>query len=238
MQMSEPSAPRRQAWGCWPCVAASLAIHALLLGLGNLYFWKDSEVRFSWAEHSVAVCLVSPGVPQKGEAQEPVSDVKPEPFSENAMEPARPVPTQPRKVAQKKKSAVEKRKPAPPSEAPGSESPSPERKGEAEGNGLVPHQGVAGGPSKGDASAPTYARFVPPEYPPQARRRNLGGRVLLRVLVDTEGRAKEMEVVESSHPMFTEAARKSARRSRYVPLMRQGRSLESWVLIPFQFTLK
>ena len=236
--MSEPSAPRRQAWGCWPCVAVSLAIHALLLGFGNLYFWKDSEVRLSGAEHSVAVCLVSPGVPQKGEAQEPVSDVKPEPFSENAMEPARPVPTKPRKAAQKKKPVAEKRKPAPPSEAPGSESPSPERKGEAEGNGLVPHQGVAGGPSKGDASAPTYARFVPPEYPPQARRRNLGGRVLLRVLVDAEGRAKEMEVVESSHPMFTEAARKSARRSRYVPLMRQGRSLESWVLIPFQFTLK
>jgi TonB family protein len=57
------------------------------------------------------------------------------------------------------------------------------------------------------------------------------------VLIGAEGRAKEIEVLESSHPDFTKAARKSAQRSRYVPLMRQGHAEEAWVRIPFRFTL-
>lgn len=165
--------------------------------------------------------------------------VLPEPSPAPAVEAkAKIEEPKPKPVPEKKKKAKKEKKkarPKPPVETlKKNETPPPAQD--------TPEAQTAPEPEKelviGKGHAPSYARFLPPDYPPRARRQNIEGSVLLRVLVDREGRAAEITVVESSHPEFTRAAQKSARRSRYVPMKRLGQPVEAWVLIPFHFKLR
>ena len=220
---------------CWPFLAASFALHAALLGLD---FGQGVEMRFFAPEHSISVSLVAAGARQEKAEEKGAGEQSVEAVSVKEVAHAS-TPTVSRYAAPEKKRAnPPKIKPAPQGE-PAREQNSPAGKETAPGK-ADPHssQGATVERTIGVGDAPSFARFVPPEYPHQARARNIEGRVLLRVLVGAEGRAKEIEVVESSHPAFTKAARKSAQRSRYVPLTQQGMAEDVWVLIPFQFTLK
>ncbi len=89
----------------------------------------------------------------------------------------------------------------------------------------------------GEAGAPDYSTYVPPAYPVRARREGRSGKVLLRVYINAEGEAEEVQVLSSSHPVFTGAARTSALRSSYVPLRLAGEAQACWVRIPISFNL-
>ncbi len=175
---------------------------------------------------------------------EPEPEPKPEPEPERKAEPE-PVPAakpavEPEKVSVAPRVPEKKKKPARKAKREERKAPAREEKkaSEAQAAPVPSSPEPEKDPVIGQGSAPSYARFLPPEYPPKARRQNIQGRVLLRVLVDREGRAADIQVVESSHPEFTRAARKSARRSSYVPMKRLGQPVESWVLIPFHFQLR
>ena len=236
LMFSDALPQRKSKYGRF--LVASLAFHALLLGLGELDFQQGLELRFHSLERSLSVDLIAPGVPEERPEGETVAAPSSEPVTVQEVEKSHPAPAQTRKVERKKQVAPAKRR-AEPKEEPSTAPNQPaDHMGMPAEKASFPHSKGAGERTIGDVGAPAFARFVPPEYPHQARARNLEGRVVLRVLVSAEGRAREIEVLESSHPDFTRAARKSVQRSRYVPLERQGRAEEVWVLIPFQFTLK
>lgn len=83
-----------------------------------------------------------------------------------------------------------------------------------------------------------YLNNPRPAYPVLARRLGEQGRVLLRVLVSGEGRAREVQVKEGSgFNRLDQAAREAVSYWRFVPA-RQGReSVEAWVLVPIAFSL-
>jgi len=77
-----------------------------------------------------------------------------------------------------------------------------------------------------------------PRYPESARRDGKEGRVLLRVLVNEEGRSASVEVNRSSGiEALDQAAVEAIKRWRFSPARLGDRPVESWVRIPIEFRL-
>lgn len=99
---------------------------------------------------------------------------------------------------------------------------------------------AAGGSGGGRARfTPASYDYAPaPPYPEHARREGREGRVLLRVLVDPEGRSKTVEVrLSSGSDVLDRAAEEAVKRWRFVPARSGGRAVESWVNVPVEFRL-
>ena len=109
--------------------------------------------------------------------------------------------------------------------------------------------GVVGGRPGGQGDAPIPAdrvahppvpiQKVLPTYPPMARARGLEGVVVLRAIVDREGRVEEAVTVVTSAPTFDEAAVAAVRRWRFQP----GRDGDNTIVrvlieIPIRFQLR
>ena len=84
-----------------------------------------------------------------------------------------------------------------------------------------------------------YLKPPEPVYPPISRRHGEQGRVVLRVLVGTDGEPERIEVHRSSgYPKLDGAAREAARQSRFKPYVEDGKATPVWALIPIHFALE
>ena len=83
---------------------------------------------------------------------------------------------------------------------------------------------------------PVRLHIDPPVYPDVARTAGAEGTVLVRVLVDKEGKVKDVIVVEPV-AMLAEAAVKCAKTAVFRPALSQGRPVEVWVMMPITFKL-
>jgi protein TonB len=83
-----------------------------------------------------------------------------------------------------------------------------------------------------------YGYAPKPEYPDSARSEGKEGRVLLRVLVDVEGKTKTVQVnLSSGNDALDRAAIDTVRRWRFSPARYGDHPIESWVRIPIDFRL-
>jgi periplasmic protein TonB len=84
-------------------------------------------------------------------------------------------------------------------------------------------------------------RYLQPpvlRYPLQAKRLRQQGIVQLRVLVGTDGRAKEIEIAATSgHESLDNAARESVARALFKPYLEGGRPRAVSVVVPIEFAL-
>lgn len=98
-----------------------------------------------------------------------------------------------------------------------------------------------GAGSMGGGIALSQARYrdTPrPVYPESARSKGREGRVLLRVLVDNEGRSKQVEINSSSgSDALDRAAAETIKRWRFYPAHFGDQPIESWLRIPIEFHL-
>jgi TonB family protein len=115
--------------------------------------------------------------------------------------------------------------------------------GESDGSGI---SGSGTGSGIGQANKGAGGQFVQahyvyspkPQYPDRARREGREGRVLLRVLIDEEGRSKSVEVKRSSgSAALDRAATEAISQWRFFPAHSGDRPVESWVRIPIDFQL-
>jgi protein TonB len=84
-----------------------------------------------------------------------------------------------------------------------------------------------------------YLSNPPPTYPPLSRRMGEEGKVQLRVFVDGNGRASQIELKTSSgSPRLDQAAQDAVWRWKFVPARRGDEAIAAWVLVPIVFTLK
>lgn len=85
-----------------------------------------------------------------------------------------------------------------------------------------------------------YAVAPPPPYPRDAIKAGAQGTVMLRVLVDVDGRPLEVVVERSSghRSLDREAVRQVQQRWRFEPAMRDGRPVQAWGLVPIGFHLQ
>ena len=86
---------------------------------------------------------------------------------------------------------------------------------------------------------PSVVKNARVEYPRKARRLGLSGRVVVQLVVDTEGKPQSCKI-RSAEPTghFEEAALSAARGMRFIPGKIQGRPVNTVVLIPFNFSLR
>lgn len=77
-----------------------------------------------------------------------------------------------------------------------------------------------------------------PPYPRASRRMGEEGTVVLRVFINTEGRAEQAEIRTSSgYTRLDEAALETVKRWRYVPGKRAGVPEAMWFNVPIRFVL-
>lgn len=88
-------------------------------------------------------------------------------------------------------------------------------------------------------AVPLYLKNPPPQYPAAARRRGYEGTVRVEVLVDREGKVRDLRLVESSgHAMLDRAAIGAVKGWRFEPARRGEEKVEMWVTVPLTFRLK
>lgn len=154
------------------------------------------------------------------------------------------------------------RRPAPPQPAPSpntaapSRTPSPQATGAATPTASTaaqsaPATGSPQGSAPAVATAPAPARVeLPsssadylnnprPPYPPLSKRLGEQGKVVLHVLIETDGSASTAEVRASSgYERLDQAALQTVLRWRYVPGKRNGVAEAMWFNIPINFVLE
>jgi protein TonB len=92
-----------------------------------------------------------------------------------------------------------------------------------------------------DASEPKIIpeSMVQPEYPEDARKAKVQGKVILQALIDREGRVAEVEVLRSvpEFPSLAEAAVEAVSQWRYEPAERNGKPVAVYFTIVVEFKL-
>jgi protein TonB len=90
-----------------------------------------------------------------------------------------------------------------------------------------------------DAQAVGYLVPPAPRYPPASRRLREEGEVLVRVLIDAEGRPREVDVLRSSgHARLDVAAVEAVRSALFRPYVADGRARAAYVRVPVEFALR
>ncbi len=84
---------------------------------------------------------------------------------------------------------------------------------------------------------PQVLRTVEPVYPEMAKKAGIEGRVVIKALVNEEGRVTYVEVIQSTNPIFDEPAKRAAMEFLFRPGMQRDRPVKVWVAIPFRFQL-
>ena len=99
--------------------------------------------------------------------------------------------------------------------------------------------GSSGKASEGVRKAsPVYSRNPPPVYPRSARARRLEGTVELNVLVDTEGRVRDLNLRKTSgYTVLDRAAMDSVKQWIFEPGKTGCCPMEMWVVVPMVFKL-
>lgn len=79
--------------------------------------------------------------------------------------------------------------------------------------------------------------YMQVNYPMAARQQGIEGRVILTFIVDEEGNAHEIEVMQSAHPMLDSAAVRAVRHTRFVPGRHEGDPVPVRMRLPIRFQL-
>jgi protein TonB len=86
---------------------------------------------------------------------------------------------------------------------------------------------------------PLYKQNEPPLYPLKARRLGYEGIVMLKVLIDDNGRVDDLRVLKSSgHRVLDRAALSAVKKWLFEPGTEDGVKKKMWVKIPVRFDLK
>jgi TonB family protein len=113
--------------------------------------------------------------------------------------------------------------------------------GSGKGGGLGPGEGggIGGGVFKvgGGVSGPVVIVKVDPEYSEEARKAKYSGEVVLAIVVDTEGHAKDIHVVKSLGMGLDEKAMEAVEKWRFKPGMKGGQAVAVRATIAVNFRL-
>jgi protein TonB len=75
-------------------------------------------------------------------------------------------------------------------------------------------------------------------YPEMARKAGIEGQVVVRVLVDKNGKPKKVVVQSSDSQMLNQAAIDAVMKSTFTPAIQNGQPVMCWVSIPIRFKLR
>ncbi len=98
----------------------------------------------------------------------------------------------------------------------------------------------SGRPSEGlGITAPVLTRKVAPAYPDEARQDKVTGVVVLQLLIDAEGKVREVEVLQNPDPRLTKAAVEAVKQWEFEPAHdKDGKPLSVKSSVTLNFALK
>ncbi len=83
-----------------------------------------------------------------------------------------------------------------------------------------------------------FARAFQPEYPAGKLRLEIEGSVTVRVLIGTDGRVRQVQVIRATDPDFAKATEKQALKAwRFKPATRDGAAVEDWQTLTVRFDI-
>ena len=83
---------------------------------------------------------------------------------------------------------------------------------------------------------PHPSRIVTPEYPAEAKKKRIVGKVTVKVLVDKVGNVEDVQFIHGLE-IFREAALAAAWQFRFRPGKHQGERRKVWMIMPIEFSL-
>jgi TonB family protein len=84
---------------------------------------------------------------------------------------------------------------------------------------------------------PVPAKRVMPDYPDNARKKNLEGTVWVKCLISRRGDVLKAIVVKSDNPIFDEPSLGAMKQWKFVAASFKGKPVAVWVLMPFRFKI-
>ncbi len=91
---------------------------------------------------------------------------------------------------------------------------------------------------KAAARDPKFARDFQPDYPVGLLQREIEGKVTIKVLVGTDGRVREANVIAATHPDFAKVTQRQALSEwRFKPATRDGKPVEDWQTLTVRFDI-
>jgi protein TonB len=84
---------------------------------------------------------------------------------------------------------------------------------------------------------PKITHFAKPEYPEMARRAQIEGTVIVKVLVGPDGNVKDAQVIQGVNPLLNKAAIVAARKCKFIPGKQRNIPVKAWMALPFNFRL-
>jgi TonB family protein len=85
--------------------------------------------------------------------------------------------------------------------------------------------------------APNPTRQIMPVYPDDAKAQGVEGTVYVKLLVTSDGRVGEAQVLKSDAPSLNQAAIDAALRWTFTPAKKGDASVPVWITLPFRFKL-
>jgi len=84
---------------------------------------------------------------------------------------------------------------------------------------------------------PRITHFAKPDYPEMARRAQIEGTVIVKVLVGPDGSVKDAQVLQGVNPLLNNAALVAARKCKFIPGKQRNIPVKAWMALPFNFRL-
>jgi protein TonB len=85
-------------------------------------------------------------------------------------------------------------------------------------------------------SPPKVVKQMPVKYPSAAKKNGITGKVIVRCLIGTDGKAGNFEIVESEPAgIFEDAALATLKYWQFRPGIMSGELVATWVKVPFKF---
>jgi protein TonB len=85
---------------------------------------------------------------------------------------------------------------------------------------------------------PRVVRRIQPVYPYEARKKQITGKVVLRFLVDKEGKVSRVSVVRAKpEGIFEENAVKAVKKWQFKPGYYDGEPVPTWITLPIRFNM-
>ena len=82
---------------------------------------------------------------------------------------------------------------------------------------------------------PKVVKIEKPAYPEFALRTHAQGKVIVEVMVGTDGKAKDVRIISSASPVFEPAVIAASMNAEYQPAIAEDGAVEARVRIPFSF---
>jgi TonB family protein len=84
---------------------------------------------------------------------------------------------------------------------------------------------------------PKIVNYAKPHYPEIARRSQIEGTVIVKVLVGPDGSVMDAQIIQGVHPLLNKSALAAARKCKFIPGKQRNIPVKAWMALPFNFKL-